>query len=299
MPDYVSLINSTLFEFSTYPSSLLIDQWMNGETVARLFGYLRLAPEPQADEGEQMKLCASHSQVSMKISLENLLDTSKLISNFTADHTHCEIIDAGKLIRSKILIDLQARSRAIGVASFSQHSHQSRIGLQTKNSKAYTFEFLEPYSNGTCNIYSNCLHCLTDNSCGWCELTSSCLSRNLSEVEHCAVMNNWRYLTLQPTQCPNCSNFISCESCVETEICEWLTDEAKCTRKGRSPLAVKTLSQCPKPCHLRDCSSCLNDKGRCVWCESTEKCFSFSIYTSEFQFGICREWIDQQSLLGI
>nr|CAD7427121.1 unnamed protein product [Timema monikensis] len=58
--------------------------------------------------------------------------------------------------------------------------------------------------------------------------------------------------------------------------------------------AVLSLRECPAPCHLREnCSQCLDDRGRCVWCEATQECFSFSIYTSEYQFGLCREWLDQ------
>lgn len=30
-----------------------------------------------------------------------------------------------------------------------------------------------------------------------------------------------------------------------------------------------------------------------MWCEATQQCFSFSVYTSEYQFGLCREWLDQ------
>ncbi|VEN36832.1 unnamed protein product, partial [Callosobruchus maculatus] len=42
-----------------------------------------------------------------------------------------------------------------------------------------------------------------------------------------------------------------------------------------------------------DCGLCLAQKGRCVWCQATQQCFSFSVYTSEYQFGLCREWLDQ------
>lgn len=39
----------------------------------------------------------------------------------------------------------------------------------------------------------------------------------------------------------------------------------------RSQNAVVELSQCPVPCYQRDnCSQCLDDRGRCVWCEATQ-----------------------------
>lgn len=99
---------------------------------------------------------------------------------------------------------------------------------------------------------------------------------------------------MQPSQCANCSNFISCEQCLDSGICEWWADEAKCVRLGRSTAAVRSTDECPAPCYTRqNCSSCLETSGRCVWCEATQQCFSFSVYTSEYQFGICREWLDQ------
>lgn len=154
---------------------------------------------------------------------------------------------------------------------------------------------MEPYSNGTCSQYSNCLHCLTDTQCGWCETTSTCVSRLENENLTCiSEIGDWRYLTLQPSACSNCSNFISCESCVSSGICEWWIEEARCARIGQMPDAAVSSHQCPVPCYKRkNCGSCLEEKGRCVWCEATQQCFSFSVYTSEYQFGLCREWLDQ------
>lgn len=63
---------------------------------------------------------------------------------------------------------------------------------------------------------------------------------------------------------------------------------------GQRPGSVVTIAECPTPCYQRSgCDACLDQKGRCVWCQATQKCFSFSVYTSEYQFGLCREWLDQ------
>lgn len=74
-------------------------------------------------------------------------------------------------------------------------------------------------------------------------------------------------------------------------------DEARCMRHGVGTHdIVSSLDKCPVPCYARtDCNSCLDIRGRCVWCEATQQCFSFSVYTSEYQFGLCREWLDQIS----
>lgn len=80
-------------------------------------------------------------------------------------------------------------------------------------------------------------------------------------------------------------------------FCFRWAEDALCARLGRAPRAVKTLESCPAPCHARPtCSACLDERGRCVWCEATQQCFSFSVYTSEYQFGLCREWLDQSLL---
>lgn len=51
------------------------------------------------------------------------------------------------------------------------------------SSKVFTFEYLEPFQNGSCHSHRNCLRCLTDALCGWCEVNQRCLPRNLSEIE--------------------------------------------------------------------------------------------------------------------
>ena len=62
-----------------------------------------------------------------------------------------------------------------------------------------------------------------------------------------------------------------------------------------SSLIVKDHNECPRDCYLREnCSTCLNESGRCVWCESTNQCFGFSVYTTKYQFGLCKEWIDKK-----
>lgn len=172
------------------------------------------------------------------------------------------------------------------------------MGLQhnrtNESAKAFTFEYLEPFSNGSCATYSNCLHCLSDALCGWCDLTNECLPRTANESTSCVLEANWKYLILQPSQCANCSNYISCAECLESDLCEWWAEDARCARRGRASKAVRSSGQCPAPCYAREnCSACLDERGRCVWCEATQQCFSFSVYTSEYQFGLCREWLDQ------
>jgi hypothetical protein len=153
----------------------------------------------------------------------------------------------------------------------------------------FTFEYVEPYSNGSCHSYTNCLQCLSDSLCGWCDPSQRCLPRvihrNMTSPDdilpECYLEGNTTaFLILNPLQCTNCSNHISCHHCVEDGLCEWLVDEASCTRRGRFGNAVHSLNECPVPCHQRDnCAACLGEPGRCTWCEETQviDCHHFHI----------------------
>jgi multipile epidermal growth factor-like domains protein 8 len=259
----LSLVNSTLIDFSGISSSLN-EPAQSGEVVAKLSGFLRL---PQESQKELLKVCGSFAQITLKTSSG---DETMMAANFTAEQNHCVNF---LLQHKKVLIDLQAKRRLTNLSS--QQHYQSKVGLQNNATKAFTFEFLEPFSNGNCNHYSNCLLCLSDNACAWCDIKNICLSREVNETSLCRTENHWRYLILQPQQCENCSNSISCEDCTSrSKNCEWWLEETKCVRKGRSPNGIKSINECPSPCNQRkNCSTCLNEKNRCVWCEETKECF--------------------------
>lgn len=288
LPDSLQLVNSTLVDFSGTMSSAFNEPAQSGEVVAKLSGFLRL---PKENQKEILKVCGTFARIVLKTSDGGSITTA---ANFTAEQNQCVnfLLDS-----KKVLIDLQAERKLTN--SMTQQHYQSKVGLHNNATKAFTFEFLEPYWNGSdCNQYSNCLHCLSDAACAWCDLTKNCLSRDVNETSLCRVESQWRYLIQQPQQCENCSNYIQCGDCTKEGNCEWWLDETKCVRKGRSGNSgVQRFSSCPLSCNLRkNCSSCLNEKGRCVWCETVQECFSFSVYTSEYQFGLCREWLDQSLL---
>lgn len=299
MPDHVTIVNATMVDFNIPTAAANHAEAFNGEMVARLIGYIR-PPRTWDNAGEMLRVCTSYSSAILKVTTEDTLQNSKLVVNISAEQTLCTLAQWPNLDSTQLLVDFQAK-RTLSTGSQNNHHHhhqQSKMGLQhnrsLENPKAFTFEYLEPYSHGNCSTYKNCLHCLSDAICGWCELNNKCVSRLNDEMISCTAHNDWQYLRLQPSHCSNCSNFISCEKCIDSNLCEWWTEDARCARKGRSPEAVHDIEQCPAPCYTRkNCSSCLNEKGRCVWCEATSQCFSFSVYTSEYQFGLCREWLDQ------
>lgn len=234
----------------------------------------------------------------------------KLVGNVSTETSSCQSAywPPGKLVvlhPGRYLVDLESRK---SINSGSNTYQQSKMALMHskvhENSKTFTFEYLEPYQNGSCHLYSNCLQCLTDSLCGWCDIINECVSRNVNEsqvwqdticftnwyisnallyiLQVCKTneTDDWHYLTLQPSQCANCSNFISCEHCVSNNLCEWWMDDARCFRRGFSVGGtIDSLEFCPTPCHQRrNCSQCLDDRGLCVWCEATQVSITIYLY---------------------
>ncbi|XP_015121638.1 multiple epidermal growth factor-like domains protein 8 [Diachasma alloeum] len=314
-PDSVTIVNATTIDFNV-PSmqGAKTESALGGEMIARLTGFLRPPQEYWLSSAEQLKICVSYNSATLRVSRHNGSTDLELVANLTADTSQCistKWSDGSymNLEPGRYLLDFESKRMVTA-----NYAYPSKMEIthnrKGDNAKVFTFEYLEPYQNGSCDQYKNCLHCLTDSSCGWCDVSNSCLSRSTNETESCSVtidyddegspINEWHYLTITPSSCANCSNYISCESCVSTNLCEWWTEEARCARMGRLPNSVVSLEECPIPCRQRsNCTQCLDERGRCVWCEATQECFSFSVYTSEYQFGLCREWMDQAGLMGV
>ncbi|XP_076283094.1 multiple EGF like domains 8 isoform X4 [Lasioglossum baleicum] len=314
-PDSVTIVNATTVDFNV-PSmqGAKTESALGGEMIARLIGFLRPPQYFWDNTVEHLKICVSYNSATLHVSRSSDPEELELVANLTAETSQCiptKWPDGHQmmLMPGRYLLDFESKrmvTTSYAYASKMEITHNKK----TENPKVFTFEYLEPYQNGSCHQYKNCLHCLTDSSCGWCDIINKCLSRSINETESCVAdmewdedgnpIREWHYLTITPSTCANCSNYISCESCVGSNLCEWWTEEARCARIGRLPNAVVSLDQCPIPCRQRsNCTQCLDERGRCVWCEATQECFSFSVYTSEYQFGLCREWMDQAGLMGV
>ncbi|XP_043511947.1 multiple epidermal growth factor-like domains protein 8 isoform X2 [Frieseomelitta varia] len=314
-PDSVTIVNATTVDFNV-PSmqGAKTESALGGEMIARLIGFLRPPQSFWDSTVEHLKICVSYNSATLHVSRSDDPQELELVANLTAETSQCiptKWPDGHQmmLLPGRYLLDFESKrmvTTSYAYASKMEITHNKK----TENPKVFTFEYLEPFQNGSCHQYKNCLHCLTDSSCGWCDIINKCLSRSINETESCVAdvewdedgnpTREWHYLTITPSACANCSNYISCESCVGSNLCEWWTEEARCARIGRLPNAVVSLDQCPIPCRQRsNCTQCLDERGRCVWCEATQECFSFSVYTSEYQFGLCREWMDQAGLMGV
>lgn len=106
---------------------------------------------------------------------------------------------------------------------------QKKNNLRQKNEvdeQALTYEFLQPYYEGNCDQHYNCLGCLSDNACGWCIETTSCVLRDDNDTE---ISNNkftdneikdkckgdmaHHLLITNVAECPICSDYVSCSDC--------------------------------------------------------------------------------------
>ncbi|EDW52069.1 GM16709 [Drosophila sechellia] len=296
MPDYVGIVNATMVDFASPPFTTYFEHKLEGEMLARLVGFVR--PQHQWNNSA-IQVCTSYSSAVLRAGLGLNLDELVNVTTQSSNQSYCSNVQL-PTTEQPFTIDFQTRRRIGGNGIYNAYQ-KTKMELQHLHNgqlNAFTFEYLEPYYSGKCTQYSNCLHCLTDASCAWCPLTNICHLRSVNETEVCKMETldtfHWSYLISQPSQCSNCTNYVSCEACARSGECEWWTEDARCGRIGKTNSSVRAVEQCPRSCRERQgCQECLGERGRCVWCEASAQCFSFSVYTSEYQFGMCREWVDQ------
>ncbi|KAI5704557.1 hypothetical protein M8J75_006637 [Diaphorina citri] len=302
-PDHVTIVNSTSVEVTVSSSPMTRTELsLGGETLARLHGYIHPGAG-SAHNPDQLQACIAFSSARLKMAPPN--GTLELLANISSDAFQCFNAEwpGSQLTTGRYLVDFESQKF---IAGSSHALSPSRMRLQVNRShespKVFTFEYLEPYEgSGECE-YHNCLQCLSDASCAWCDSLSKCFSRSLNESQVCVDRNDpsqWYYMILHPGSCPACAHHITCLACTESGLCEWWPEDARCERRGRYKAAVTSSEQCLDPCHDRvTCDQCLH-ASRCVWCAATQECFLFSVYISEYQMGRCREWLDRSYHSGI
>ena len=81
-------------------------------------------------------------------------------------------------------------------------------------------EFLEPFSEGTCGKHTNCLACMLDTLCAWCDLDKTCVIRNVTKGESaCVDQNSRKMLITDGSVCPVCSDHVECLTCAQ--VFDW------------------------------------------------------------------------------
>ncbi|CAM1295013.1 MEGF8 (predicted) [Pycnogonum litorale] len=311
-PDEVSVVQKTaqIFAFAAVFSK---EVDAGGYYTSRFLGFIHpMDAKPKVESILIVFMGSSEASSTLKMSINESSDFAELVANHSAS-THYRRTPAHRpndktsifpnpSVGHKYFIDFEARQ---SIVKSMKYGINASMQLEWNGFKLYRdvfhVEFLEPYHDGNCNSYTNCLQCLADSSCGWNDLSKNCLHRlKVTEYEtndeKKSVTN--KYLTLEPSQCDVCPDYIYCEDCLKASNCEWLIEEAVCVRGGRFADAVRKSTNCPQACHKRNsCSSCLGSPGRCAWCEQAQSCFLFSTYTTYFQYGACREWVDEDHVV--
>ena len=302
-PDVVRRVNASKVSF-TYPRLSGGEMKAQGPMTVHLKGTIR-PPHINLEKPEQLEACVkfvnaslmlvSHTQ-SSHLSLSHPLPAGTALFPSCEDTTWSDGQDIFLFPVYTYNLDFKATLNPSAL-----HSKQlswmvlkdkaELVGTNFMNLKTLDLTSLKPYQNGSCSVHGNCLACMRDHSCGWCDPLSSCQPRSEEEETLCPA-----YLTTEPAYCSSCSDHIYCSECSGDTGCEWVPGESRCLRRGKVPEAVRSPAACPSECHLRStCSSCLGEEGRCVWCSSSNQCFLFSVYTTEFQLGQCQQWLDQPS----
>ncbi|XP_065347637.1 multiple epidermal growth factor-like domains protein 8 [Cloeon dipterum] len=291
-PDYVSIVNSSTVWLPSSQGSVV-----GSEAMARMLGFLRVPPSWQK---ENLCLCQEHSSAFLKISPSPGAALALVANSTSQDPKRCwrtkwptgddALLTSGRLPIELVARQPLGRGQVSGAYVRVSHGH---CGVD--KTKVFTFEHLEAWEGTDCGAHQNCLQCVADQSCGWCELTDQCIARKGKEQTSCTRSDgHWRYLILQSPACPRCSDITSCKACSSNPLCEWWSHEAQCTRRGRLQGAIVEEGKCPEECHTRkNCEQCLEDSGPCVWCHSRQECFLFSAYTSQMQYGQCHDWQDK------
>ncbi|XP_047489262.1 multiple epidermal growth factor-like domains protein 8 [Penaeus chinensis] len=309
-PDFMAILNSTYQELQDTQ-----DFWgakelqAGGSTLVQFIGYIHplVIPEVKGNKDLVVSVKASHMNASLWLSHDDTEENLELVATIKAKAEKRKadrpggvpvfpVLTRGYRYLTKLQMYQQVQSSApqSGVMSITWSGHSPTPLILTIAS-------LEPYKKGglSCSAHDTCIACLSDAACGWCSRASFCIARNDSHLkceEYIVPVpsHNSHFLTLVPEQCITCKQHIYCDDCVRSKQCEWLPDQAHCARKGRFPGAITDEGKCPAPCHKRKtCASCLGDPGRCAWCQETKECFLFSVYTSVYQYGSCRVWLDE------
>ena len=262
----------------------------SSEEAATLTGFLLPA---QDTEGVYVKLRAEHQNASLTIEGEDtVIEVNAADDPVRTSERRIKL--RGSIYRAKI------KSFSKGTVSLLK-TPVYHAGLDISilmNEGELRIDRGEGY---LCPTRVTCLSCVMDAACGWCNGEAKC-------IDNTQTCNDESFHVLTPSDCETCTQHIYCAECVTDMNCEWLSEAAHCTRRGRFPQAtekevsslvrevtsVREIDQCPSECSDRNtCVDCLGKEGRCAWCQETRECFLFSVYTSTYQYGRCRSWLDE------
>ena len=177
-----------------------------------------------------------------------------------------------------------------------------------------TMQF-DSHSRSMCSSYDDCGSCRGNPGCAWCDGAGTADS-----APSCLPISDSTCPNFSDTSsdCLSCSKYQTCADCsagsTAAMSCDWNLDSKVC-EDGYSDWQLELVAAakveqgipeapplvCPSTCSSRStCDTCTttnisdpdaNDE--CAWCESSQSCFDFSLFTLSFTFGQCRSWAIQ------
>ena len=135
-------------------------------------------------------------------------------------------------------------------------------------------------SGQQCGSFDTCSNCTTENGCGWCQDSSTCLPGAIGGPAQ-DMCRDWRwgsYMCSSPAPHAACSQ-TDCSECVAESECGWCRTDGRCHRKnaaGHVHCSEWYEATCPAPdgrnCELyNSCRYCLS-LADCRWCPTAGTC---------------------------
>ncbi|ESO96650.1 hypothetical protein LOTGIDRAFT_174753 [Lottia gigantea] len=310
-PDHLSIVRKTeqTLQFK-YRFMREIEDEFTYYGALRGFIHPLNAPPPSGESYLQLHLKMIHGQSLLYLSKSDNPDNMEMVLSLASYATYNESV-ARRLDRTPMFPNI-ARGNRYFIEIILKHIVKKERGkdidkypesniklewngaLTSLTQQPLTSEFLQPYTSETCSGHYNCLACLSNNACGWCNALRTCMNRSdAMGTSVCANLSSIQFLITTPSQCPMCDHYVECGSCTKDNLCEWMLKDGHCTRRYRYDEAVRAPENCRVPCQYRiSCDDCVSQSDECAWCENTRTCLPFSEYVPRYLYGQCTKWID-------
>lgn len=260
--------------------------------VGRILGHIHPFGLKPYQENKLRLYLGSTSPFSTFFFNGHTINSSNILTDFSKSF-HRSFFDlpinfsSDSLLEDNFLIDLIVKF-PIRTTSEVLEYEKIEINLAESANSVLSNLNLTPFRDEhQCHQLSTCTSCVSNMACAW-SLTTQCTTR--SNVSQSVPENS--SVIIDSEQCITCTDYTECESCLSSsDWCEWLPQQWRCLRRGRSPSSLHHLSLCSQPCSSRvSCELCLDDTGQCVWCQSRQQCISAAAYHSSPSFDYCHSF---------
>jgi len=106
MPDYVSIVNATMVDFSSPPPAAYFEQRQEGEMLARLLGFVRPQQQWNNNNNSAIQVCSSYSSAVLRAGLGMNLDALENVTSQSSNQSYCSNVQLPST-EQPFLIDFQ------------------------------------------------------------------------------------------------------------------------------------------------------------------------------------------------